>query len=168
MRRAEVWKRVSFCIVSAAQWNCEGEAARRFAKKLLWLDIFHQIEISCVQLGRPSMVTQTEHDLATERAREIRESGRYIIAAGFDPVTQTMHVTFKSGFTISFPKERSQVTAYANDADLADVEISPAGWSVDFPKLDDGLTAEGLLAGRFGTANWEHEWAECHREKRAA
>jgi len=114
------------------------------------------------------MVTQEEHDAATERAREIEQSGRYIIAAHFDPQTKIMHVSFKSGFTISFPKERCQVTAKASDDDLSVTEISPAGWSVDFPKIDDGLTAEGLLAGHFGSKRWEQEWFERHREMQAA
>jgi hypothetical protein len=114
------------------------------------------------------MVTQKEHDLATKRTQEIQDSGRYIVAAHFDAVSQIMHVTFQSGFTISFPKERCQVTANALDEQLSEIEISPAGWSVDFPRVDDGLTAEGLLAGRFGSAEWERQWAEKHREMQAA
>jgi hypothetical protein len=108
-------------------------------------------------------VTQEEHDLAEDRGCLIRESGRCIVAAHYDPASRTMHVTFKAGFTISFAKERSQVTAAATDEELAVTEISPAGWSVDFPRLDDGLTAEGLLAGRFGNTQWEREWAAKHQ-----
>jgi hypothetical protein len=114
------------------------------------------------------MVTQQEHDLAAERGRQVRESGRYIVEAYFDAATQTMHVRFKTGFTISFAKERCEVTAHATDEQLGEVEISPAGWNVDFPRFDDGLTADGLLAGRFGSAKWEKEWAESHRETQAA
>jgi len=114
------------------------------------------------------MVTHEEHDLATEAGKHIRESGRYIVAARYDVASQTMFVTFKAGFTLSFPKDRCQVTAQAIDDDLSQIEISPAGWSIDFPKIDDGITAEGLLAGRFGSARWEREWAEKHREMQAA
>ena len=114
------------------------------------------------------MVTQEEHDLAAERGRRIRESGRYIVGARFDAASQTIHVTFKAGFTISFPKERCQVTACATDEQLSEVEISPAGWSVDFPRLEDGLTAEGLLGGHFGSRKWEQEWAEKHHATQAA
>jgi hypothetical protein len=114
------------------------------------------------------MVSQEEHDLAAQRGRLIRENGRYIVAARYDPASRTMQVTFKAGFTILFSKERCQVTANATDEELSETEISPAGWSVDFPKIDDGLTAEGLLEGRFGNAQWEREWAEKHRETKAA
>jgi len=114
------------------------------------------------------MVTQEEHDLAAERGHQLRESGRYIVAARYEPTSRTVHVTFKTGFTISFPKERCQVTANATDEELSETQISPAGWSVDFPRIDDGLTAEGLLAGRFGNDHWEREWADKHRQMQAA
>lgn len=114
------------------------------------------------------MVTQNEHDLATERAEQIRRSGRYITAVTYDPSARTVHVTFKAGFTISFPKERSQVTANASDDELSEVVISPAGWSFDFPRLDNGHTAEGVLAGRFGNRKWEEAWAAAHTEPQAA
>jgi hypothetical protein len=109
------------------------------------------------------MVTQEEHDLAAERGRQIQESGLYAVAAHYDPATQLMHVTLKKGFTVSFPKERSQVMANARDEDLSEVEVLAPGWYVIFPKLDDGFTVEGMLAGRFGNARWEREWAEKHR-----
>jgi hypothetical protein len=110
------------------------------------------------------MVTQEEHDLAAERGRQIKESGLYAVAARFDAATGLMHVTLKKGFTVSFPKERSQVMANATNEDLSEVEVSGAGWYVIFPKLDDGFTVEGMLAGRFGNDRWEREWAEKHRD----
>lgn len=114
------------------------------------------------------MVTQEEHDLAKQRADEIHRSGRYITDVRYDAATKTVHVAFKAGFTISFAKERCQVTANASDEQLSVVEISPAGWSADFPLIDDGLTAEGLLAGRFGNRKWEEAWAAAHTEPQAA
>jgi hypothetical protein len=114
------------------------------------------------------MVTQQEHDLAAERGQQICESGLYAVAARYDPATGLVHVTLKNGMNISFPKERAQPLAYATDEQLSEVQISPAGWSVDFPRIDDGFTIEGLLAGRFGNARWEREWAEKNRESKAA
>jgi hypothetical protein len=114
------------------------------------------------------MVTQEAHDLAGERARQIKESGLYAVAAHFDAATGLMYVTLKKGFTVSFPKERSQVMANATDEDLSEVDISGAGWYVIFPKLDDGFTVEGMLSGCFGNDRWEREWAEKHQELQAA
>jgi hypothetical protein len=50
---------------------------------------------------------------------------------------------------------------------LSEIEISSGGYSVHFPKLDADFSLEGLLAGRFGTATWEREWAEKHKEMQA-
>jgi hypothetical protein len=114
------------------------------------------------------MVTQEQHDLAEERGRQIQKSGLYAVAARYDANTGLIHVQLKTGMTISFPKERSQALANATDEQLSEVEISPAGWSVDFPRIDDGFTIEALLAGRFGNAHWEQQWAEKQSEMKAA
>ncbi|HEY5329196.1 MAG TPA: DUF2442 domain-containing protein [Acidobacteriaceae bacterium] len=114
------------------------------------------------------MVTQQEPDLAAERGQQIRDSGLYAVAAHYDPATGLVCVALKNGMNISFPKERAQSLAHATDEQLSEVQISPAGWSVDFPRIDDGFTIEGLLAGRFGSASWEREWAERNRESQAA
>jgi len=114
------------------------------------------------------MVTQQEHDLAAERGRQIRDKGLYAVDAHYDAGTGVIHVKLKTGMTISFPKERAQALANATDEQLSEIEISPAGWSIDFPRIDDGFTIEGLLAGRFGNSHWERQWAEKHREMQAA
>ena len=114
------------------------------------------------------MLSDQEIDAANEYGKRVRQAGLYAIAARYDQETKTIHVTLKSGFTISFPKDRSQVTALASDADLSEIRISPAGWTVDFPKIDDGLTVEGMLAGKFGNRKWEEAWAAAHTEPQAA
>jgi hypothetical protein len=114
------------------------------------------------------MVTQEQHDLAAERGRQIRQSGLYAVAASYEAATGLVHVKLKNGMAISFPKERAQALAKATDEQLSEVEISPAGWSVDFPRIDDGFTIESLLAGRFGNDRWEREWAERNQESQAA
>jgi hypothetical protein len=114
------------------------------------------------------MVTQEQHDLAAARGERIRQSGLYAVAARYERETGLVHITLKTGMTLSFPKVRAQALANATDEQLSEVEISPAGWSVDFPRLDDGFTIEGILAGRFGNVQWERQWAEKNREMQAA
>jgi len=114
------------------------------------------------------MATQKERDWLDVYGQENRERGLYIVAAYYDANTGVVHVKLKAGMTISFPKERSQALAKATDEQLSELEVSPAGWSVDFPRLDYGFSLEGLLSGRFGNDRWEREWAEKHQELQAA
>ena len=114
------------------------------------------------------MATQKKRDWLDVYGQEYRERGLYIVAAHYDASTGMVHVKLKAGMTISFAKERSQALAKATDEQLSEVEVSPAGWSVDFPRIDDGFSLEGLLSGRFGNDRWEREWAEKHQEMQAA
>jgi hypothetical protein len=107
--------------------------------------------------------------LAAEDLGEVKhEGGLYAVSARYDIHTQTMRITMKKGFTISFAKERSQMMSLASDEQLSEVEIQGGGRYVIFPKLDDGFTIDGVLDGRFGSASWEQAWAEKHKEPVAA
>ncbi len=114
------------------------------------------------------MATPEKRDWLEVYGDECRARGLYFVAARYDPATGMIHAQLKAGMTISVPKERVQGLADATDEQLSEVEISPAGWSFDFPGIDDGVTLEGMLSGRFGNDQWEQEWAEKHRETRAA
>ena len=114
------------------------------------------------------MATPTKRDWLEVYGEEDRQRGLYIVAARYDAATQTVHVKLKAGMTISVPKDRVQGLAKATDEQLAEIEISPGGWSFDFPRIDDGISLEGLLSGRFGNDRWERDWAEKHSEMQAA
>ena len=110
-------------------------------------------------------MSDAKRDWSDVYGEEYRQRGLYIIGAHYDAAAGLMHIDFEAGFTISFAKNRSQVTVDATDEDLSEIAISSAGWSVDFPRIDNGLSLEGLLAGKFGNTRWEREWAEKHRAK---
>ncbi len=114
------------------------------------------------------MATPEKREWIDVYSEESRQRGLYFVGAHYDPATGMIHAQLKAGMTISVPKERVQGLASATDEQLSEVHISPAGWSFDFPRVDDGVTLEGLLSGRFGNDQWEQEWAEKHRETKAA
>jgi hypothetical protein len=114
------------------------------------------------------MATQERRDWLDVYGEEYRQRGLYIVAAHYDPATGMIHAQLKAGMTISVPKERVQGLVHASNEQLSEVEISPGGWSFVFPRIDDGVSLEGLLSGRFGNDRWEQEWAEKHRETKAA
>jgi hypothetical protein len=120
-------------------------------------------------MGRePNQSSEQDWLLAEQRADDKQLTGLFAVAASYDPQQRIMRVTLKRGFTISFPKERSQVMASARDEDLIDIDIQGFGRYILFPKLDDGFTVESMLLGRFGNDAWERAWAESHSELIAA
>ena len=108
------------------------------------------------------MISDREYADAAERGRLRSLTMPCAVAARYDKVTGMITVDLNRGFSLSFHKTRSQALHHATDEQLSEIEVSEPGWSVFFPRLDDGFTVEGMLAGRFGTRRWEREWADAH------
>lgn len=114
-------------------------------------------------------MSSVDSQITNETAvQETLPSATYAIAARYNPATGMITVDLNRGFSISFHKSRSQALHRATDEQLSEIEVYNPGWSVFFPKLDDGFTVEGILAGRFGNRHWEEAWAAAHREPQAA
>lgn len=97
----------------------------------------------------------TDDEWATARAHgaELREQG-HAIAARYDRATGRVVLTLHNGAEFSFPAAIAQPLAGASPEDLEEVEVDPDGLALFWPRLDDGLTVPGLLAGSFGTRAW--------------
>jgi hypothetical protein len=114
------------------------------------------------------MVTDAQVQAAEVRFEEKRKTVPFAKEAYFVPKSHFIFVELSSGYSISFAPERAQGLPGASDEALSEIEISSGGYGVHFPKLDADFSVEGLLAGRFGSAKWEQEWAEKHKEMQAA
>jgi hypothetical protein len=78
---------------------------------------------------------QQEFAQAQKRARARRRSG-YAVAARYDPRTSRIVVRLNTGLELAFPPSLAKGLAGASPEELADVEISPAGLGLHWPKLD--------------------------------
>ena len=109
------------------------------------------------------MISEAEHVAAAERGRMRSLTLPYAVAARYDPKTGVITVDLNRGYSVSFHKSRSQALHGATDEQLSEIDAGYPGWSVFFPKLDDGFTVSGMLAGRFGNRHWERQWADEHK-----
>ena len=75
-------------------------------------------------------------------------------SAHYDSRKKRIVIALANGSSFSFPPELAQGLAHARPSELADIEISPQGVGLHWPKLDADLTVEGLLAGLFGSRSW--------------
>jgi hypothetical protein len=80
-------------------------------------------------------------------------------AARFDARRKRIVVELANGTSFAFPPDLAQGLSDARPAELADVEITPAGTGLHWPRLDADLTVEGLLAGVFGSRAWMRQHA---------
>jgi hypothetical protein len=60
----------------------------------------------------------------------------------------TIFIRFASGHELSFPTKGNPRLESATEEDVGRIEISPFG--LHWPTLDEDLSFEGILAGRYG------------------
>jgi len=108
------------------------------------------------------MVSEKEYEDAREAGIKHQLAVPCAVAARYDSSTGMITVDLNRGYSMSFHKNRSQVLCHASDDELKQIEIEGAGRYIMFPKLDDGFTVLGMLAGRFGNRHWEKKWADEH------
>jgi Protein of unknown function (DUF2442) len=83
----------------------------------------------------------------------------HAVAARFDAVKNRIVIDLDNGAEFSFPPVLAQGLSHASEADLKQIEISPLGSGLHWPKLDVDLTVDGLLAGVFGGHFWMRDLA---------
>ncbi|MDN5848346.1 MAG: DUF2442 domain-containing protein [Nitrococcus sp.] len=97
----------------------------------------------------------TEHKLAqAEQRMAAVQCAARAISARYDRRTSRIVVRLDSGLELAFPPRLAEGLAGAAATDLAEVEISPAGLGLHWPKLDADLYVPALLQGVFGTRQW--------------
>ncbi|HEY4114461.1 MAG TPA: DUF2442 domain-containing protein [Rhizomicrobium sp.] len=74
--------------------------------------------------------------------------------ARFDRKRSRILVGLSSGLELAFPPELAEGLCGATPADLAQIEITPSGLGLHWPRLDADLYLPSLLEGTFGSPQW--------------
>ena len=93
-------------------------------------------------------------ELANQRARGMRASAPTALSARYDPKSRRIIIHLSSQLDVSFPPRIAQGLEHATPASLHEIEISPSGFGIHFPKLDADLYLPALLEGFFGSKKW--------------
>jgi hypothetical protein len=99
-------------------------------------------------------LTDAQIDAALERGRIAAETEPRAAAARYDAKSGRVIIGLTNGATFAFPARLAEGLADADPVDLADIEVSPHGFGLHWPKLDVDYSVPGLVAGIFGTARW--------------
>jgi hypothetical protein len=76
------------------------------------------------------------------------------VSAKFDKSEGKIVVELSTGLTISFRPRDAQGLEAAAPGDLKQIEISPSGFGLLFPRLVTDLYIPALLEGFFGSRRW--------------
>ena len=97
--------------------------------------------------------TETEFQEAEARSEAQRAAG-YAVAARHDRHRGRIVVRLNTGVELTFPAKLAEGLATATAEQLAEIEISPTGLGLYWPKLDADLYVPALLQGVFGSRSW--------------
>jgi hypothetical protein len=75
-------------------------------------------------------------------------------SAHYDRRGARITVNLNNGLEVAFPVRLAEGLASAKSSDLADIEISPTGLGLHWPRLDADLYLPALMNGLFGTRRW--------------
>jgi len=90
---------------------------------------------------------------AEKRMQALRENG-FAVSARYDRRTARIVVNLNTGVQVGLPPRLAEALAGATPADLAEIEISPSGLGLHWPKLDADVYVPALLQGVLGSKRW--------------
>lgn len=91
---------------------------------------------------------------ANRRARRLQSSIPRAIAARYDRRTGRIVIDLSSNLAITFLPNAAEGLENASAAQLNEIEISPSGFGIHFPKLDADIYLPALLEGCLGSKRW--------------
>lgn len=98
-------------------------------------------------------------EAAQARGQVEQASALRALSARYDSRKKLIVIELVNGSSFSFPPHLAQGLTNARATELADIEITPFGIGLHWPRLDADLTVEGLLAGLFGSRSWMRQHA---------
>ena len=98
-------------------------------------------------------ITETELKQAEDRMMTVQDGG-HAVSARYNRRSKRVIVALNTGVEVAFPSQLAEGLANASPDDLADIEVSPAGLGLHWPKLDADLYVPALLQGVLGSKSW--------------
>ena len=91
---------------------------------------------------------------ANQRAKTLQSEIPRAVSAIYDSKSSRVIIHLSSKLIISFAPRDTQGLEHAKPSQLKEIQISPSGFGIHFPKLDADLYVPGLLEGFLGSRKW--------------
>lgn len=100
------------------------------------------------------MVSREGFEMANRRAQKLQTSVPRAVSVRYDRKTGHIVIHLSSKLILSFSPRDVEGLENARPSELDQIEISPSGFGIHFPKLDADLYIPGLLDGALGSKSW--------------
>ena len=99
-------------------------------------------------------ITSQEFKDANASMKMLQSSTPAATSARYDRKSGSIIVKLSAGIGIFFSPKDAQGLEAASPAQLSEIEITPSGFGLHFPKLDADLYLPALLEGFLGSRKW--------------
>ncbi|MDH3580965.1 MAG: DUF2442 domain-containing protein [Hyphomicrobiales bacterium] len=100
------------------------------------------------------MVDHSEIEAANRRGEATLRRGGWAMAARYDAGSKRVVIVLGRGVELALVPGEIEGLEKATAEELSDIEISPKGFGLHFPKLDADIYVPALLAGTTGSRAW--------------
>jgi uncharacterized protein DUF2442 len=100
------------------------------------------------------MGSRDNFEFANRRAKELQASIPRAVSARYDRKNRRIEIQLSSNLRVSFSPRDAQGLEEATPSQLQEIEISPSGFGIHFPKLDADLYLPAILQGFLGSRKW--------------
>jgi uncharacterized protein DUF2442 len=100
------------------------------------------------------MASDEAFAMANRRAKVWLQSMPTAVAARYDHRTRRIVIRLSSKLEVGFSPQDAQGLEQADASQLEEIEITPSGLGIHFPKLDADLYLPALLEGFLGSKRW--------------
>lgn len=98
-------------------------------------------------------LTEADAEAAQGRMAASREAG-HAVAVRYDRRRRHLVLSLHTGVRVTVPVWLVEGLSDAAPRSLSEIEISPSGLGLHWPRLDADVFLPALLAGVFGSAEW--------------
>lgn len=100
------------------------------------------------------MISHKEFLAATRRAKRMQANNPMAIAARYNKKMNRIIISLSTKVEVMFNPADVQGLENAKASQLEEIEITPSGFGLYFPELDEGINVLNLLEGTMGSRKW--------------
>jgi predicted component of type VI protein secretion system len=99
------------------------------------------------------MALHDQFEEARKRSRRLQNSSPRAIRVCYDRKSRKLVIDLSSSLTLSFSPQDAQGLEHATPSQLEEIEISPSGFGIHFPRLDADLYLPDCSKASLGRRN---------------
>ena len=100
------------------------------------------------------MAKRDEFERACARGQKRKADEPYAVGVRYDRRQQRVIVQLNTGLLVLFTPDMVEGLQDAKPQDLQEIEITPSGFGLHFPRVDADVYLPGLLGGQSGSNRW--------------